>query len=142
MNIPEFEALKENPTKKTAMEFGRAMTKSDISVEDKRMIFGQAFSIVEVEDELEAIINMWTIGAMIEASLPIPQKIEAVRGFLKDPKITPELIEEWTDLVFDASRAPKDLLDFIAIDIRNCKGISTALRRRLGHPNPENPTSG
>ena len=141
MKLSEFEEFEQTPTVETAMVLGRALTKLDAPVEDKRMVFGEAFRIAEVDDKLEAIINMWTTAAMLEAPLPNPQIVQAVRQVLKDPQITPAMIEEWANLIYDVNRAPKDVLDFIAIDIRNLKGISKELRARLGHPNPENPSS-
>ena len=55
---------------------------------------------------------------MLESSLPIPEKVIAVRGFLNDDNITLEMIEKWVRVVYSVKRAPSDMLEFIAIDIR------------------------
>lgn len=136
MNIQEFDEFKDNPSEDTAMAFGEFLTKKDIEVEDKRLIFREAFKIIEEDTTIEAIINMWTVATMLEANLPNTQKIQAVREVLQDPNIKPTMIEQWANAIYDLDRAPKDILDFIAIDIRNLKGISKELRARLGHPNP------
>ncbi len=38
---------------------------------------------------------MWAVAAMLETSLPIPEKVLAFRGFLKDENFTVEMIEKW-----------------------------------------------
>lgn len=136
MDIHEFEEFKENPSKDSAMAFGEALTKKDIKVEDKRLIFREAFKIIGEDETIEAIINMWTVATMLEANIPYTQKIQATRQVLQDPKISSAMIEQWANAIYDRNRAPKDILDFIAIDIRNLKGISKELKARLGHPNP------
>ena len=118
------------------MTFGVAITKQKTPIEDKRIIFREAFKIVGENENLEAIINMWTVASMLESQIPPAQKIQAVREVLQDEELNPSVIEKWANLIYDLNRAPKDILDFIAIDIRNMRGISKALRKRLGHPNP------
>ncbi|MBD3213524.1 MAG: hypothetical protein GF311_13030 [Candidatus Lokiarchaeota archaeon] len=136
MDIQELDKFKEDPSVASAMQFGEALTKKDLNIEDKRLIFREAFKIVGSKEKLEAIINMWAVGTMIEANLPYTQKIEAVRQVLKDKELTPSMIEQWATVIYDLNHAPKDILDFIAIDIRNIRGISKELKARLGHPNP------
>jgi hypothetical protein len=136
MDIQELDEFKKNPTIGSAMQFGESLIKKDLNIEDKRLMFREAFKIIGSNEKLEAIINMWTVGTMLEANLPYTQKIEAVRQVLKDNELTPLMIEQWAMIIFDLNRAPKDILDFIAIDIRNLRGISKELKARLGHPNP------
>ncbi len=80
---------------------------------------------------------MWVVAVMLESSLPIPEKVIAVRGFLNDDNITLELIEKWVRVVYRVKSAPSDMLEFIAIDIRNLRGISPEIRKMLGYPNPD-----
>ena len=141
MNIQEFKDFKEKPSKRTAIAFGVAITKQEAPIEDKRLKFREAFKIVGTNDKLEAIINMWAVASMLESKIPPAQKIQAVREVLQDKELSPSMIEQWTNLIYDLNRAPKDVLDFIAIDIRNMREISKELRKRLGHPNPEGPYS-
>ena len=84
---------------------------------------------------------MWAVAAMLESSLPIQEKVIAVRGFLNNENITVEMIEKWVRVVYCVKSAPSDMLEFIAIDIRNLRGISTEIRKMLGHPNPDQPSS-
>ncbi|TFF85334.1 MAG: hypothetical protein EU518_01335 [Promethearchaeota archaeon] len=141
MDIEEFKEFMKNPSIETAMAFGEAITKKEAPIEDKRLKFREAFKIVGINDKLEAIINMWAVASMLESPIPPTQKIQAVREVLQDEELNPSMIEQWTNLIYDLNRAPKDVLDFIAIDIRNMRGISKELRKRLGHPNPERPYS-
>ncbi|MFO7796899.1 MAG: hypothetical protein ACQERB_10145 [Promethearchaeati archaeon] len=136
MNSQEFVEFKESPSVKTVMAFGRAITRQKAPIEDKRIIFREAFKIVGENENLEAIINMWAVASMLESRIPPTQKIQAVREVLQDEELNASMIEEWANLIYDLNRAPKDILDFIAIDIRNLRGISKKLRKRLGHPNP------
>lgn len=105
------------------------------------MIFKKVVKISVNDDLIDAIINMWAVAAMLESSLPIPEKVIAVRGFLNDENITMEMVEKWVRVVYRVKRAPSDMLEFIAIDIRNLRGISTEIRKILGHPNPDKPFS-
>jgi len=141
MKIREFNEFKEDPSKEKAMAFGIAITKLKAPIEDKRLRFRKAFKIVGNNDTLEAIINMWAVASMLESQIPPSQKIQAVREVLQDEELNPSMIEQWANLIYDLNRAPKDILDFIAIDIRNLRGISKELRKRLGHPNPDHPYS-
>jgi len=141
MKIREFDEFKENPSIETAMAFGEAITKHKAPIEDKRLRFREAFKVVGKNDTLEAIINMWAVASMLESQIPPSQKIQAVREVLQDEELNPSMIEQWANLIYDLNRAPKDILDFIAIDIRNFRGISKKLRKRLGHPNPDHPYS-
>jgi hypothetical protein len=139
MDVPEFMEFQRNPSIQTAMEFGCAITQLDTPVEHKRMIYQKAFEISAIDVAIDAVINMWVTATMIEDDLPIPQKVLAVRGFLESNEIAVELIEQWVEIVYRVNRAPSDFLEFIAIDLRNVKGLSTEVRRILGHPNPERP---
>jgi len=139
MNIEELKEFEENPSVETAMKLGEGLIRKESPIEDKRLVFREAFKIVGSDDTLEAVINMWAVATMLEANLPHTQKIQAVREVLHDKKITHKMIEQWANLIYDLNRAPKDILDFIAIDIRNLRGISEELRARLGHPNPKHP---
>ena len=142
MDLREFDEFKSNPSIKTAMEFGCTITKMNVPVEDKRMLFQKAFEISSMNESIDAVINMWATASMIEDNLPIPQKVLAVRGFLESGEISPNMVEEWVKIVYRVNRAPSDFLEFIAIDLRNVKGLSTEVRRILGHPNPEKPHKG
>jgi hypothetical protein len=37
---------------------------------------------------------MWAVAAMLETSIPIPEKIAAVRGLLNDENITRDIIRD------------------------------------------------
>ena len=115
---------------KSAMDVGIALLMSDIMVEDKKNIFEKAFNI-GLPDDIEAIINLWAVGVMLEDDLSVVQKISAVRGFLKDPTVKVEWINEWIRQVWKRNKAPKDMLDFIAIDLRNHPGIAEDLKKLL-----------
>jgi hypothetical protein len=139
MRLKEFDEFEKDPSPEFAMKLGCKLVEMGISTEQKRLIFKKAFKISFNNDLTDAIINMWAVAAMLESSLPIPEKIMAVRGFLNDENITVEMIEKWVRVVYSVKRAPSDMLEFIAIDIRNLRGISKEIRKMLGHPNPDKP---
>ena len=73
---------------------------------------------------------------MLEDDLSVVQKISAVRGFLKDPTVKVGWIDEWIRQVWKRNEAPKDMLDFIAIDLRNHPGIAEDLKKMLFEETP------
>ncbi|MHA1803434.1 MAG: hypothetical protein ACTSU4_02740 [Promethearchaeota archaeon] len=139
MKLKELEEFRANPTVQTAMNLGKTITLLNISIEEKREFFFQAFQISNFQEPIESILSMWATASMLEDVIPPTEKILAVRGFLHNPNLAPIWIEEWTRVVYSVHRASKDILDFIAIDIRNHEGLSIELRKMLGHPNPDHP---
>ena len=133
------EEFEKDPTPENARNLGRAITEASGDLEEKRQLYQRVLKVAKTVDVVDAILNMWMVGSMLEAPIDYTRKIMAVRGFLKDPDLTPELIEEWAWVIYEVNRAPSDLLDFLAVDIRNLRGISRDLRARLGHPSPDKP---
>ena len=138
MELEEMDTFQENRTPANARKLGIAITKTEGILEDKRQLYLSALEEAQNE-EVRAILNWWMIGSYLESSVHYTKKIMAVREYLNNPHITPELIEEWAWVVYEVNRAPKDLLEFLAIDIRNIRGISRDLREMLGHPSPDHP---
>ncbi|MFO8020143.1 MAG: hypothetical protein R6U96_16080 [Promethearchaeia archaeon] len=118
------------------MNLGKTITEAEGTVEEKRKLFKRAFEISNFQEPLEAIINMWAVGTMLEDDLSVNRKVRAVREILENSKITNEMLETWTKTIYTVKRAPKDVLDLIAINIRNREGISKEIKKMLGHPNP------
>ncbi|MHA2074276.1 MAG: hypothetical protein ACW97X_06635, partial [Candidatus Hodarchaeales archaeon] len=65
-----------------------------ISIKLKKVVFQKTFEISSNNDLIDAIINMWAVAAMLETSIPIPEKIAAVRGLLNDENITRDIIRD------------------------------------------------
>jgi hypothetical protein len=124
------DALEKLIDEKNAMNVGIALLTSNITIEEKKTLFEKAFNM-ELPDKIEAIINLWAVGVMLEDDLSVVQKISAVRGFLKDPAVDVKWISEWIRQVWKRNEAPKDMLDFIAIDLRNHPGIAEDLKKML-----------
>ncbi|MCP4762440.1 MAG: hypothetical protein GY870_11715 [archaeon] len=139
MNIPEFDELKNKPTPENAMKFGSSVIEQPGIIQEKKELFKKAFDLTSNNDEIEAILNMWAVASMLEDDLEIPRIIQAVRGFLKDPQIKPEMVDEWIKIVYKVNRAPFDILDFITIDLRYHPGISSDLKEKLSHSDPTQP---
>ncbi len=138
MDLEEMDEFKKNPTPSNARKLGTAITKTEGILEEKRHLYLQALDET-VNEEIRAILNWWMIGSYLESPVHYTKKIMAVREYLNNPHITQELIEEWAWVIYEINRAPKDLLEFLAIDIRNIRGISRDLRVMLGHPSPDHP---
>ena len=122
--------LERQQDEKSAKNLGIVLLTSDLAIEDKKSLFEKAFKM-ELPDKIEAIINLWTVGVMLEDELSVVQKISAVRGFLKDPVVKVDWIDEWIRQVWKRNKAPKDMLEFIAIDLRNHPGIAEDLKKML-----------
>ena len=129
------DSLEKLKDEKSAMNVGIALLISDITIEEKKNLFEKAFKM-ELPDDIEAIINLWAVGVMLEDDLSVVQKISAVRGFLKDPTVKVGWIDEWIRQVWKRNEAPKDMLDFIAIDLRNHPGIAEDLKKMLFDETP------
>lgn len=125
------EKLKKSPHNKIAMDLDRALLMSNESIEYKKKFFAEAFNLVPIDSELEAIINMWAVACMLEDTLTEVKKITAFRSMIKDPYVKLEWIENWIRIVWERKKAPLDMLNFIAIDLRNLKGISKDLKEML-----------
>ena len=125
------EKLKKSPNNKIAMDLGRALLMSNESIEYKKKFFTEVFNLVPIDSELEAIINMWAVACMLEDKLTEVKKITALRSMIKDPYVKLEWIEDWIRIVWERKQAPFDMLNFIAIDLRNIKGISEELKEML-----------
>ncbi len=125
------EKLKKSPHNKIAMDLDRALLMSNESIEYKKKFFAEAFNLVPIDSELEAIINMWAVACMLEDTLTVVKKITALRSMIKDPYVKLEWIENWIRIVWERKKAPLDMLNFIAIDLRNLKGISKDLKEML-----------
>lgn len=119
------------PDSEKAMMLGSALLNSDIPIGEKKEYIAHIFSISVTDSKIEAIMNLWAVGVMLEDDLGIVQKIEAVRGFLKDKELDIETINEWIRQVWNRNKAPKDMLEFIAIDLRNHEGIAEDLKKML-----------
>ncbi len=134
MNKSDFskllDELEKERDKETAMKLGIALLTSALTIAEKRDLFLMAFNI-DLPDKIEAIINLWTVGVMLEDDLSIVQKISAVRGFLKDPVIEAAWVDEWIRQVWKRNEAPEDMLDFLALDLRNHPGIAEDLKKML-----------
>lgn len=124
------DALENFQDSECAMDLGTTLLNSDLSIEEKRDYFGEGFNLIS-EDKAEAMLNLWAVGVMLEDKLPIPQKVSAVRDFLQDPAVQIEWINEWIRQVYARNKAPKDMLEFIAIDLRNHSGIDDDLKKML-----------
>ncbi len=123
--------LEKSPKNKTAIDLGRALLMSNESIEYKKKFFTKAFNLVPIDSELEANINMWAVACMLEYKLTEVKKITAFRSMINDPYVKLEWIENWIRIVWKRKQAPLDILNFIAIDLRNMEGISEELKEML-----------
>ncbi len=139
MKLKEFDEFKNSPTPENAVNLGKAITLLNISINGKRSLYVEAFKMSNYQEPVESLLSMWATASMLEDEISITEKVLAVRDFLNNPNIDPQYIEEWTKTVYNLDRISKDMLEFIAIDIRNHQGISEELSRSLGHPSPKKP---
>jgi hypothetical protein len=109
----------------------REVAGSDLPVDRKKDRFAVLFGKCQEYSHTDALVNMWAVAAMLEDELPIPQKVMAVQGMLESGDVTPQEIGGWARDVYSWKRAPADLLDFIAVYIRNVEGIPADVKQML-----------
>ncbi|MHA1169225.1 MAG: hypothetical protein ACTSP4_11305 [Candidatus Hodarchaeales archaeon] len=120
MELIEFlTAFNTSKSKGDANRIGKAIAVCSDSIEMKKRMFAGAFAVSNSDDEIDFIINLWAVAGMLEDDIEISRKILALRNVLKDPQLDSLMLEEWVRAVWAAKRIPLDILDFIAIDIRN-----------------------
>ncbi len=117
-------------TVENARSIGKEMTKAELSIEEKKSLYDELFSVV-TNESVEAVLNLWAIASMIEDQLPVTKKILAVRNFIKDPYLERAWIEEWIEVVWSKRAVNKDFLEFIAIDLRNIPDLREDLKTLL-----------
>ncbi|WP_371805907.1 hypothetical protein [Candidatus Lokiarchaeum ossiferum] len=102
-------------------ELAKNIIASNFPLEKKRDLFASAFHLVEHEDILEGILNLWAIALMLKhAETPFPMKIDAVRQLLKDSTVTDDRLNDWVRYVWlDVTGIDDDMLSFLAVDVRN-----------------------
>ncbi|MBN1329671.1 MAG: hypothetical protein JXA54_09375 [Candidatus Heimdallarchaeota archaeon] len=125
--FPELENLfakfSKNADIQLANEIGQLLAFSQESIEYKKEYYSQLFNL-PLKAEIDAVINAWAVASLIEDNIPIPQKVQAARLMLNDFLVPEEVLEKWVEFVWVARRAPRDLLNFLAIDFTNSKRIS------------------
>ncbi len=139
MHLKGFDEFEKDPFPESAMNLDGKLIEMELSTKEKWVVFQKAFDISSNNDFIDVIINMWDVAARLETSLPIPEKVLAFRGFLKDENITVEMIEKWVIVVYRVKCAPSEVLEYKVVDKRNLRGNSTEIRKMLGHPNPDQP---
>ena len=108
-----------------SIELAHRLCKTIISLEsssdEKRSFFGDIFRGSYFSDDIEALLNLWTIAVMLEhPTTAIVDKIAASRDLLKDKFLTDKDLNEWILYVFKGSSfVPQDLKQFLASDFRN-----------------------
>jgi hypothetical protein len=75
------------------MKFGKVITESLGTVNEKRELFQRAFAITNSQEPLESIINMWAVATMLEDDWPTSQKVNAMRGVLRNSHINIEMLK-------------------------------------------------
>lgn len=122
-------SLQNDPNEDTAKKIGDSLVLSNEPIIVKKKYFAKAFKIIESDEYLNSIINAYAVATMLEDNLTIPDKVSAVRHMLKDDLLSGDFIEKWVNIVYrERKKAPQDMLDFLAIDLRNDNKISEKFR--------------
>jgi hypothetical protein len=142
MKLIEFDQFMQNPSPENARLFGMAITKIEGDVSEKKDLYMQAFEVVEKDSKADSVLNLWAIASMMEdPDIEFMNIVMTARDCFEDPEINAQEIEEWAWIVFKLRRAPEELLEHLAVDVRNLYEVSRDLREMLGHPSPDNPYS-
>lgn len=129
-DILEFKA---NASIELAHKLCKTIISLDVSSDEKRSFFGDVFRGSYFDDDIEALLNLWTIAIMLEhPTTTVVDKIAASRDLLKDKHLDDKDLNQWIQYTFKDSRlVPQDLKEFLASDFRNLA------KNRLTHENLE-----
>jgi tetratricopeptide (TPR) repeat protein len=128
-----YDDFEEDANAETAMSLGKYLASCPITVEEKRDWFKKIYEIPMFEEDVESIIGLWANAVQMEdESLSIPDRISRARSLLNNHALKPEHINEWVRVVYlTRNAAPKDLLNFLAMNFRNYRGLSEDLKTWL-----------
>jgi len=135
VKYPEDSSIKEllenynlTPNMENAMTLGRAIAKGDYSIEVKKWRFKMALDVHTPDMSVYSTLMAWSSLITLEDNIPSSQKIVAVKEMLNNPNLKPEVLDEIIKNIFVSKDIPRDLLNYIAPEIKKASRISDELK--------------
>ncbi|MCG3222810.1 MAG: hypothetical protein H7641_15630 [Candidatus Heimdallarchaeota archaeon] len=117
-----------SPNLKNAMNLGRAIATGSASLEVKKWRFRMALDVVTPDMGVYSALMAWSSITTLEDNVPPSQKIIAVKEMLRNPDLKPEVLDEVIKSIFVRKDVPRDLLNYIAPEIKKASRISDELK--------------
>ncbi len=116
------------PTQKNAMRLGRAIAMDGSPLEVKKWRFRMALDVVTPDMTVYSTIKAWSSITMLEDNLPSSMKINSVKEMLLNPDLRTEVLDEVLQSIFSRKQVPRDLLHYLAPEIKKASRISEELK--------------
>lgn len=116
------------PNLNNAMNLGRAIATGSASLEVKKWRFRMALDVVTPDIGVYSALMAWSSITTLEDNVPPSQKIIAVKEMLRNPNLKPEVLDEVIKSIFVRKDVPRDLLNYIAPEIKKASRISDELK--------------
>ena len=116
------------PNLQNAMNLGRAIANDTASLEVKKWRFRMALDVVTPDMSVYSTLMAWSSITTLEDNVPSSQKIVAVKEMLRNPDLKPEVLDEVIKNIFVSKEVPRDLLNYIAPEIKKASRISDELK--------------
>lgn len=116
------------PNLRNAMNLGREIATGSASLEVKKWRFRMALDVVTPDMGVYSALMAWSSITTLEDNVPPSQKIIAVKEMLRNPDLKSEVLDEVIKSIFVSREVPRDLLNYIAPEIKKASRISAELK--------------
>ena len=122
------EEYSQKPNQINAMKLGKAIATDNSPIEVKKWRFRMALDVVTPDMGAYSTIQAWSSITTLEDNLPSSMKINTVKDMLKDPDLRTDVLDEILQNIFSRKEIPRDLLNYLAPEIKKASRISEELK--------------
>ncbi|OLS28662.1 MAG: hypothetical protein HeimAB125_23570 [Candidatus Heimdallarchaeota archaeon AB_125] len=116
------------PNQENAMKLGRAIATDNSPIEVKKWRFRMALDVVTPDMTVYSTIQAWSSITALEDHLPSSMKITTVKEMLQNPNLRTDVLDEILQNIFSRKEIPRDLLNYLAPEIKKASRISEELK--------------
>ncbi len=116
------------PNQENAMKLGRAIATDNSPIEVKKWRFRMALDVVTPDMSVYSTIQAWSSITALEDNLPSSMKITTVKEMLQNPDLRADVLDEILQNIFSRKEIPRDLLNYLAPEIKKASRISEELK--------------
>ncbi len=116
------------PNQENAMKLGRAIATDNSPIEVKKWRFRMALDVVTPDMTVYSTIQAWSSITALEDNLPSSMKITTVKEMLQNPNLRTDVLDEILQNIFSRKEIPRDLLNYLAPEIKKASRISEELK--------------
>jgi len=116
------------PTLENAMSLGKAIATDSSPIDVKRWRFRMALDVVTPDKSVYSTIQAWASVTTLEDNVPSSMKIVAFKEMLQNPDLKTDVLDEILKNVFLRKQIPRDLLNYIAPEIKKASRISDEIK--------------